>query len=306
MYEENTRNQQPSRRVRGLPQRGSLRRAPRLHTLAGRDCVPVVLIRSQVRPHHPLPPLPLRRLPSGVQRPQGHDLRALETAAAQVVRCRVALLPAREGHLQPATRTRPRGDAEDRLARPRQAQKRQREPQRRRGTAVGRRGSRRDLPGGKERNKHARERSGRRGTSGKHAVAGVRERGGGVRTAHVDRASAAELLGFVSTHVEYGSTIHTDEWRAYSGLRHHYTHHRVAHSLGEYSGGSVHTNGIEGFWSLVKRSYVGVYHWWNRKHLHRYLSEHTARHNLGPGPGSFDAFPAGTVGVTLQYAILTA
>ena len=160
--------------------------------------------------------------------------------------------------------------------------------------------------GGKERNKRADKRGVGRGTTGKATVAGVKQRGGAVKAAHVADASAAVLLGFVVDNVEYGSTVHTDEWRAYNGLRSEYEHRTIPHSLGVYSRGGAHTNNIEGFWSLMKRSYVGVYHWWSRKHLHRYLSEHTARHNLGRGEGSFNRFPGASVGVSLPYVILTA
>ncbi len=66
-----------------------------------------------------------------------------------------------------------------------------------------------------------------------------------------------------------GSEIYTDEWRAYCGIK-GYTHNAVKHSVGEYVKGQAHTNGIEGFWALLKRGYYGIYHHMSFKHLNRY------------------------------------
>ena len=70
--------------------------------------------------------------------------------------------------------------------------------------------------------------------------------------------------------------VYTDELSSYRYLGRHYAHGVVRHS----HSGSAHTNTIEGFWSLVKCSYVGVYHWWSVKYLHRYIGEHAARYNM--------------------------
>ena len=65
-----------------------------------------------------------------------------------------------------------------------------------------------------------------------------------------------------------------------------YAHETVNHSVGEYVRGQAHTNGIESFWALLKRGYVGVFHHFTWKHLHRYLREFEARSNLGDRPES--------------------
>ncbi len=54
---------------------------------------------------------------------------------------------------------------------------------------------------------------------------------------------------------------------------------KVAHSVGEYVRGPVSTNGIENYWSHLKRTYIGTYHWWSDDHLHRYVEEHSFRYN---------------------------
>lgn len=163
--------------------------------------------------------------------------------------------------------------------------------------------------GGKERNKRdSRKNKNGRGTKGKVAVAGLRERDGNVKAALIDDASRGSLIPFVAANVAAGSVVCTDEWRGYNGLAAAYDHRRVAHSSGVYVDGLAHTNGIEDFWSLVKRSYVGVYHWWSEKRLHRYVAEHVSRFNLGGLPGQYrvDGMLAASVGVTLPYAELTA
>ena len=71
--------------------------------------------------------------------------------------------------------------------------------------------------------------------------------------------------------------IYTDEHGAYDGLPNHAT---VAHSVGEYVSGKAHTNGIESFWSMLKRGYYGTYHRMSPKHLRRYVAEFAGRHNI--------------------------
>ena len=71
--------------------------------------------------------------------------------------------------------------------------------------------------------------------------------------------------------------LFTDQHPGYRGLPNHQV---VRHSQGEYVRGSAHTNGIESFWSMLKRGYIGIYHTWSFKHLHRYVNEFAGRHNL--------------------------
>ncbi len=135
--------------------------------------------------------------------------------------------------------------------------------------------------GGKEKNKHAKKKLRRgRGAVGKTAVAGIKERSSGrVRARVVTSTNAATLQGFVRRNSEQGTRTYTDEARAYSGLPRHQS---VSHSTGEYVKDRAHTNGLESFWSLMKRGYHGTYHKISPKHLGRYVSEFQGRHNWRP------------------------
>ncbi len=134
--------------------------------------------------------------------------------------------------------------------------------------------------GGKAKNKHAskREHIGR-GPVGKQAVMGIRSRETGeVRAFPVDRTDATTLQAGIRANVAAGSNLFTDSYSAYEGMP-DYEHEAVKHSAGEYVRGMAHTNGIESFWSLLKRGYVGTYHQLSTKHLHRYVNEFSHRHS---------------------------
>lgn len=135
--------------------------------------------------------------------------------------------------------------------------------------------------GGREKNKHADKklRAGR-GTVGKTAVVGVRDESGEVRAVVVQNTKAPTLERFVRENCTTGATIVTDTHGGYIGLsRAGFNHIRVNHSAGEYVRDMAHTNGIESFWSLLKRGYIGIYHYMSAKHLHRYVKEFSFRHN---------------------------
>ncbi|MBY6201018.1 IS1595 family transposase [Maritalea mobilis] len=135
--------------------------------------------------------------------------------------------------------------------------------------------------GGREKNKHANKklRAGR-GVVGKTAVVGVRDQNGAVRAVVVENTKAPKLEKFVRDHCKSGATIVTDTHGGYIGLSAAgYKHIRVNHSAGEYIRDMAHTNGIESFWSLLKRGYIGIYHYMSAKHLHRYVKEFSFRHN---------------------------
>ncbi|HPD91295.1 MAG TPA: IS1595 family transposase [Pararhodobacter sp.] len=135
--------------------------------------------------------------------------------------------------------------------------------------------------GGREKNKHADKklRAGR-GAVGKTAVVGVRDQSGEVRAVVVENTKASTLEHFVRQHCNAGATIVTDTHGGYIGLAGAgYNHIRINHSAGEYVRDMAHTNGIESFWSLLKRGYVGIYHYMSAKHLHRYVKEFSFRHN---------------------------
>ena len=161
--------------------------------------------------------------------------------------------------------------------------------------------------GGKEKNKHASQRRGVRGPSGKLAVIGARERGGRVRAAKLDTRSARELQGFIRSNVVAGSTVYTDDFSGYAGLR-DYDRHSVNHSIGEYVRDQAHTNGIESFWALLKRGYIGTFHHFSWKHLHRYLREFEARWDMVDHDGAYrlDRMLGYASGIRLTYEDLIA
>ena len=137
------------------------------------------------------------------------------------------------------------------------------------------------LVGGKEGNKHAKDklRTGR-GTAGKIPVAGVKNRETKqVQAIVIDDADEDTLKAFIEDTVERGATVYTDGSHVYNSLE-GYEHEKVIHSRGEYVRGDAWTNGIESFWSGIKRGIMGVYHKISKKHLWRYVAEFVARQNM--------------------------
>ena len=136
--------------------------------------------------------------------------------------------------------------------------------------------------GGKESNKHASKKlNAGRGTVGKTAVIGMKNRDTNrVQAEVVAATNKSTLQGFVTENTTPDAIVYTDEARAYSGLPRE--HHAVSHSVGEYVRNQVHTNGMESFWSMLKRGHTGTYHKISPKHLHRYVDEFQGRHNARP------------------------
>ena len=133
--------------------------------------------------------------------------------------------------------------------------------------------------GGKERNKHANKKlhAGTGGT-GKAVVAGAKDRATGKISAEVVGDTSRETLqGFVLSNTEPGAAVYTDEHLAYKGLPNHTS---VKHGTGQFVNGMAHTNGVESFWSLLKRGYHGTYHKMSVKHLNRYVAEFVGRQNM--------------------------
>jgi transposase-like protein len=123
-------------------------------------------------------------------------------------------------------------------------------------------------------------RRGRPANSKKAVAFGMVERGGRVRAVTVANVKSRTLLPHVISRVLPRSIIYTDEYPAYKRLwQHGYDHRRIHHAEGVYVSGDVHTNTIEGFWSLVKRGIDGVYHAVSAKHLQGYLNEYAWRYN---------------------------
>jgi transposase-like protein len=138
--------------------------------------------------------------------------------------------------------------------------------------------------GGKEQFKHANKRkskgAGGDPANGKVIVAGAVERKGRVRAIVVPNTKAETLVPLVQTHVLTGSTIFSDELNAYASIaRKGYHHRRIYHAAKVYVDGDCHTNTIEGFWSLLKRGIVGVYHAVGANYLQSYANEYTFRYN---------------------------
>jgi transposase-like protein len=134
--------------------------------------------------------------------------------------------------------------------------------------------------GGKARNMHADKRAIKiTGTGGKDKtmVMGILERGGKVRTKVVENRKKKALQAEVREHVEAGSALYTDALKSYDGLD-EFQHQVVDHAI-EYVRGHVHTNGMENYWSLVKRGLHGTYISVEPFHLFRYLDEQAFRYN---------------------------
>jgi transposase-like protein len=137
--------------------------------------------------------------------------------------------------------------------------------------------------GGKNKNKHYHLR--KKGTQGrstldKIAVFGMMEVGGRVRTFKVEDVGTLSLQSHIYDNIEEGSTIYSDEWKAYKGLSAGYTHEVVEHGRYQYVNGDCTTNRMENFWSHVKRAIIGVFHSISRKYTGRYLKEFDFRHNF--------------------------
>src|SRR6202049_3116557 len=159
--------------------------------------------------------------------------------------------------------------------------------------------------GGKEANKHERKKlKAGRGTVGKTPVLGMRERGGRTAAMPISSTDAETIQSTIHQHVETGSTLHTDEARAYAGID-GFDHDTINHSAGEYVRNGVTTNGIESVFAVLKRGIIGVYHHTSPKHLDRYVDEFAFRLNEGNVKNHtmtrLDSFVTGTKGKRLTY-----
>jgi transposase-like protein len=148
---------------------------------------------------------------------------------------------------------------------------------------------------------------GKVGPGQKRAIVSLVERGGSVRSFHVENADKATINLIVAGNVAREARLHTDESRIYSDvLNHVIAHESVCHSAGEYVRGDIHTNSAEGYFSVFKRGMKGIYQHCAERHLHRYLAEFDFRHNhrikLGVNDGMrANAALLGVVGKRLTY-----
>lgn len=144
--------------------------------------------------------------------------------------------------------------------------------------------------GGKEKNKHRSKRQ-HLGTGGvaMEAVFALVERGGHVRSHHVETVSAKTLRPILMAQVDPASTIMTDENKVSKGMAKAFAAaESVHHGAGEYVRGGAHTNTIENYFSILKRGITGTYHHVSATHLKRYLAEFDFRYNERMGLGVSD------------------
>ncbi len=162
--------------------------------------------------------------------------------------------------------------------------------------------------GGKEKNKHANKKlKAGRGAVGKAIVVGAKDRETNrVSATVVGNTDAKTLQGFVGDHAAKGATVYTDDHGGYQGMP--FEHETVKHSVSEYVNGMAHTNGIESFWSLLKRGYHGTFHHMSEKHLDRYVAELAGRHNRRNADtiDMMSGMAKGMVGKRLTYQKLVA
>jgi transposase-like protein len=115
------------------------------------------------------------------------------------------------------------------------------------------------------------------------------ERGGKVRTSVVENRRKRTLQAEVHAHVEAGAALYTDELLSYDGLAGRYAHQVIDHAV-KYVDGQVHTNGLENYWSLLKRAISGTYVSVEPFHLFRYLDKQAYRYNNRKEMTDFDRF----------------
>lgn len=136
--------------------------------------------------------------------------------------------------------------------------------------------------GGKNKNKHTNKKDeiiDDVRVSKKAPVIGMVERGGKVIARKVDNTKSETLTKEIVRNIKESAMLYTDEYTGYAGMNKIYDHSCVKHSAGEYVNGRVHTNTIEGFWSLLKRGIFGIYHSTSKKHLQKYVDEFVFRYN---------------------------
>jgi transposase-like protein len=166
--------------------------------------------------------------------------------------------------------------------------------------------------GAKARNVHFHKREAKLGQAKKAMVVGVLERGGKIRARVAKDRSAPAVCEIVREHVMADTQVFTDKLLSYKELAADYSHEVIDHAEG-YVRGQVHTNGLENFWSLLKRGLHGTYVSVEPFHLFRYLDEQMFRYNnrkhLNREPLSdrerFDLSLANIAGRRLTYAELT-
>lgn len=170
--------------------------------------------------------------------------------------------------------------------------------------------------GGKNKNRHKNkkiENTQGRSTADKTPVVGFIERDGKIKTFVVPNTEADIIHPLIVDHVSPNAIMVTDAYRSYCGVDKLCAQHVVVkHEEGGYihyeNGMKFHTQNIENFWSLLKRGYIGIYHWMSPKHLHRYCTEFGFRYNERkiPDVARFEYSIKLCGGKRLLYKVLTA
>jgi len=140
-----------------------------------------------------------------------------------------------------------------------------------------------------------------RGAVGKTAVAGIKDRPSNRVAARVVPNTKSETMSrFIMEHMEPGAKVYTDDALTYHSLPNHET---VRHSVSEYVKGKAHTNGVESFWSMLKRAHMGTFHKMSPKHLDRYVTEFAGRHNIREADtvDQMGMVAVGMIGKRLRY-----
>lgn len=143
--------------------------------------------------------------------------------------------------------------------------------------------------GGAEKNKHQHKKTDGtqgRSTKTKTPVIGVVQRGGEIRTEKAEDTKKVTLQPFIIKNVAFNSKFYTDEHEGYNGLKGIFKHKNIDHSADQYVDGEVHCNTMEGYFSLLKRGIIGIYHSVSNKHLQNYLDEFSFRYNTRTISGS--------------------
>lgn len=134
--------------------------------------------------------------------------------------------------------------------------------------------------GGKDKNRHANKRHGSQGGKDKTIIVGAVQRKGNVVARVIEKIDGKVVTDFVREVVSNKvSLLATDAWTGYRALNGEYPHGQVDHSMGEYVVGAIHTNTIEGFWSIFKRGVIGTFHNISKKYMPLYVAEFQFRYN---------------------------
>lgn len=160
--------------------------------------------------------------------------------------------------------------------------------------------------GGKNKNRHKDkkvERCQGRSFKDKVPVFGLLERGKRVIAKVVSNTQVKTLQPLIFRYVRTGCNLYSDEWNYGNDIDKFYYHRHVDHSKGFYGKGDLTSNSIESFWALVKRSIMGVYYHWSKKHMQRYLDECVFRFNTRKFSDKqrFELFLQNIVGRRITY-----